>query len=109
MLNKLGCMTVIVDDGLQAINYYQKHVEAVDVILMDYEMPVMNGLDSTQSIRHWEQKNELSSVAIIALTAHALGEYKEKIVTAGMDDMLMKPVLLKQLSDCLGKIENRAL
>lgn len=97
LLNKLGIEPELVSDGAQAVAWVQAHHDAVDIVLMDCEMPVLDGYDASRRIRAWEQAQKRPRVPIIALTAHALMEHREKSLAAGMDDHLAKPVILDEL------------
>lgn len=85
-------------DGEQAIEYYLK--EQPDVIIMDIQMPNMNGLEATKKIRALEKDIE---IPIIALTAGSLPGEKEKCLAAGMTDFLTKPLLQNTLTEMLQK------
>jgi CheY-like chemotaxis protein len=77
-----------------------------DVILMDMNMPVMDGYEATRAIRAWEQEQDLPKTQIIALTALVLKEEGEKILQAGCDAHMTKPIkrqtLLEVLQACKG-------
>ena len=77
-------------NGKEAFDAYQEHT--YDLILMDCLMPIMDGFESSKSIREYEVKNNMTATAIIALTASALNETKDKCRNAGMDDFLTKPL-----------------
>ncbi len=87
------------------------HSEPFDLILMDCEMPVMNGFDATKRIReienatagHGHTDPPRPRVPIVALTAHALVEVRERCLEAGMDDFLVKPYDEQQMVDMLGR------
>ncbi|MEE8484128.1 MAG: response regulator [Nitrospinota bacterium] len=74
-----------------------------DLVLMDLEMPVMDGLTATREIREWEKKNNVKPTPIIALTAHALSEHREKSIEAGCTGHVTKPIkkatLIKTLAE----------
>lgn len=85
-------------DGNEAIEQYQK--ESPDLILMDIQMPNLNGIEATKKIRTIEKDIE---IPIIALTAGSLPGEKEKCLQAGMSDFLTKPLLKQTLSDMIRK------
>ncbi len=102
-LEKLGFVPVIVDDGVQALDYW--HCNPVDLILTDCHMPEMDGFQLTNEIRMLE-KNSLEPTRckhtpIIAITANALRGEAEHCLSAGMDDYLAKPVELSKLKRLL--------
>ncbi len=74
-----------------------------DLILMDIQMPVMDGFESTTVIREWEKGNAGRRTPIIAVTAHALTGYREKCLESGMDDYITKPLTKKSLLDMVRK------
>ncbi|WP_456085391.1 ATP-binding protein [Maridesulfovibrio frigidus] len=75
-----------------------------DVILMDIEMPVMDGYEATTRIRKWEKDHQEKPTKIIALTAHALSEVKDKILSAGCDCFLTKPIAKETLFTTISNI-----
>jgi PAS domain S-box-containing protein len=85
-------------DGAEAVEQYQK--ESPDLILMDIQMPQLNGIEATKKIRAMEKNIE---IPIIALTAGSLPGEKEKCMQAGMSDFLNKPLLKQTLSDMIQK------
>jgi PAS domain S-box-containing protein len=87
-LEKRGHRVRAVASGAEAVTAFEQ--EAFDVILMDVQMPVMDGLEATALIRRKEQRGS-NRVAIIALTAHAMKGDRERCLDAGMDDYLAKP------------------
>ena len=99
-LEKLGYRADFVSDGLQAVRAVEER--PYDVILMDVEMPHLNGCDATRQIR------EIPGTAlvpwIIALTAHALENIREACFEAGMNDYLAKPVKIDQLESALRRV-----
>lgn len=99
MLSRLGMQAVTVDNGLEALKLAKE--QDFDVILMDCEMPEMNGFDATRAIRQWEQENGRAEIPIIALTAHIMDEHKERSIESGMNAYLAKPIELSELRDML--------
>ncbi len=86
----------LVDDGEQAINAYKK--DRFDLILMDVQMPVLNGYEATRMIREMEAEKGIHT-PIIALTAYAMKSDKDQCIEAGMDDYISKPFKRQQFID----------
>ncbi|MCM2286643.1 MAG: response regulator [Desulfobacula sp.] len=91
MLEKLGHDILEVNNGLEAVEIFEKHHDIIDVILMDIQMPVMGGEEATQRIRDLEKELSIHT-PIIALTANAMMGDRERFIDAGMDDYISKPV-----------------
>ncbi|MFP4455952.1 MAG: PAS domain S-box protein [Desulfonatronovibrio sp.] len=101
-LEKIGHRPDIVEDGFQAVEAYQN--KPYDLILMDIQMPGMDGIEATRKIRELEKtSNSLSRIPVIALTAHATSEDRDRCLAAGMDDYLTKPVRPDNLREVLEK------
>lgn len=90
LLEKMGSEVVLAEDGLQAVDALK--AEQFDVVLMDVEMPIMNGIEATRAIRQPETGCLDPDVSIIALTAHAMWGDEQRCLHAGMDDYVPKPV-----------------
>jgi two-component system sensor histidine kinase/response regulator len=75
-----------------------------DIVLMDMQMPIMDGFTATKTIRNWERENKRSETPILALTAYAMKEDKDKTIEAGCSDYLTKPLKKEQLLDALRKL-----
>ena len=93
MLSKLGCEVLLANHGGEALTLLE--TQTVDLILMDCNMPVMDGYETTRQIR---QKSEFAELPIIALTANALSDERERCRAAGMDDYLAKPFRKDELA-----------
>ncbi|VXC19680.1 sensor histidine kinase/response regulator [Pseudomonas sp. 9AZ] len=93
MLSKLGCEVLLANHGGEALTLLEN--QTVDLILMDCNMPVMDGYETTRQIR---QKSEFAELPIIALTANALSDERERCRAAGMDDYLAKPFRKDELA-----------
>ena len=102
LLHKLGLGTVIAEDGQQALEAIARG-EAADLILMDVHMPRMDGYAATAAIRRQEQESGARRRPIVALTADAFQENRERCLAAGMDGVLTKPVAFDTLQDALAK------
>lgn len=100
MLATLGMTSVIADDGQQAIDRISRG-EMFDLILMDIQMPVMDGIEATAQIRQHEREHGEARRPIIALTADAFAEHRERCHNVGMDDFLTKPIDIAELSRLL--------
>lgn len=102
ILEKAGFSVTTVDNGQKAVEQSEK--SDFDLILMDIQMPVMDGTAATRAIR--SSKNRNASVPIIALTAHAMSGDREKYLSQGMDSYLTKPVnanaLIKEVQRFIG-------
>ncbi|HPP33391.1 MAG TPA: PAS domain S-box protein [Ignavibacteriales bacterium] len=90
-------------DGYQACDIYAKEKNNIHLILMDVQMPGMDGLEATKQIRELEKSYSLKNVPIIALTAGALKTEQEKAFAAGMNDFLTKPVQTPKLAEIFAK------
>ncbi|MEE2801561.1 MAG: response regulator [Bacteroidota bacterium] len=91
ILEKVGVQCSVVENGALAIDFYKNN--PVDLILMDVNMPVMDGVTATQNIR------KISDVPIIALTAVEIEEARERIYSSGMNDIIIKPYDIKELKN----------
>ena len=90
ILAKSGCGIDIADNGLIAVEMFQR--KPYDLVLMDVQMPVMDGLTATRAIRAYEHDKNRDRTPIVAMTAHAMIEDKKKCLSAGMDDYVSKPI-----------------
>jgi signal transduction histidine kinase/DNA-binding NarL/FixJ family response regulator len=100
-LEKMGYDWKLATNGLECLNILGK--EGFDVVLMDCGMPVMDGYEATQRIRQQELALKEASIPIIALTAHAMEEEKEKCLSVGMTDYLSKPFTFNEFKTILEK------
>ncbi len=100
LLRKMGCRTTIASDGRQAIELFEKQL--FDLVLMDVLMPEMDGFEATKVIRKKEQ-NTQRRIPIIAMTALAMKDDKQKCLDAGMDDYISKPIDAEKLAELLDK------
>lgn len=97
LLSRMGCETVFCENGQQALDQVQK--EMFDLILMDVNMPVMDGLTATRAIR--ALPGAISQAPIIMLTADVMSEARDRALAAGATDLLTKPVQISQFKTTL--------
>ncbi len=90
VLTKAGYHLHIVNNGKEAVEAYISAPENFDLILMDVQMPVMDGIEATKIIR--EKQKDSKKIPIIAVTAEVMKGDKEKLLAAGMDDYISKPI-----------------
>ena len=98
ILSRHGHQLTIANNGCEAVDAYQD--ERFDVILMDVQMPVMDGFAATAEIRNLERING-TKTPIVAMTAHAMQGDRERCLAAGMDEYMSKPIRAKQLLQIL--------
>ncbi len=99
MLEKSGHTVITANNGQEAVDHA---TEEIDLILMDCQMPVLDGYRATQEIRKRES-GKASRLPIVALTAHAMAGFREKCVAHGMDDYLTKPLNQTELESMIVK------
>jgi len=99
-LQQLGVETKCVENGQEAVDVIVNGYRP-SLILMDVEMPVMDGIEATQHIRQWEKEHLQRSVPIIAVTGNAYLEDRSRCLAAGMNEFLAKPVGLQHFKDVL--------
>ena len=95
IVKKSGATTTLVNDGQQAVDYLRAN--PCDLVLMDCQMPVLDGWEATRLIRELESLGQLprktrSPLPVLAVTANAMEGDREKCLDSGMDDYLTKPV-----------------
>lgn len=98
MLEKMGCTVTLANDGEEALDILEDDASRFDLVLMDCQMPVMDGFETTQHIRKQPWGNK---VIIIAMTANALAGAESECHQAGMDDYISKPIHIAEISDML--------
>ncbi len=98
MLEKRGHAVTVVGNGREALDALETGL--FDLVFMDVQMPIMDGLEATAAIRAKEKKSG-GHVPIVAMTAHAMAGDEERCIAAGMDGYLSKPIRIDALSDVL--------
>lgn len=92
ILRKVDCEIITARSGQEAVEKYRE--QAIDLVLMDVSMPVMDGFEAASLIR--EMEGDAGHTPIMALTAHAYQEIEKRYHNAGMDDFLTKPINIKE-------------
>ena len=105
LLEKQGHLVTIASDGRQALAALDR--ENFDLVLMDVQMPEMDGFEATAAIRAQERETS-KHMPIIAMTAHAMQGDRERVIAAGMDDYIAKPINFRELTDLLEKLSEAA-
>ena len=105
-LRKWGHDVTIVENGLQAVEAVEK--EEFDLVLMDVQMPEMNGTEATKVIR-WSERDSDRHLPIVAITAEAMRGDREKCLAAGMDDYISKPFAPEDLQRIIAHVPARVL
>ena len=101
LLEKLNMEPVITNNGSEALSAFKSTDSAYDAIIMDCEMPEMDGFQATAEIRQWENNHSLSPTPIVALTAHVESEHQKRVFDCGMNYYLSKPVTMEKLGESL--------
>ncbi len=101
MLSKLNVSTDTVTNGLEAIDALKKN--SYTLVFMDLQMPVMGGLEAVKAIRNKETGIADPDIPVIAMTANAIKKDKEECLLAGMNDFIVKPVMIRELQTALEK------
>lgn len=99
ILQKFNIEPIVARNGQEAIDCTRKHKGQFNLILMDLEMPVLDGISATEEIRKFELDNKLDACHIIALTAHERGEHTNHAYEAGVNYHLSKPITTKSFSE----------
>lgn len=100
MLNSLGHSVELAGDGLEALEKLK--ADSYDLILMDMQMPKMNGLDATRAIRAWG--GDYEGLPIVAMTANAFQSDRLECIAAGMNDFVAKPIELNELDAAIRRV-----
>lgn len=114
LLAELNVSTTKAQSGQEALhilkNRFEQNAKPFALVFMDIQMPVMSGIDTTRAIRSLESTIEGSNrLPIIALTAHALADEKEKLLKVGMDEYVTKPIQMEQIVQILKQFGHQAV
>jgi PAS domain S-box-containing protein len=102
LLSRWGHEAVVAESGLVALRVLQQ--ESFDLVLMDVQMPEMDGLEATAAIRKMERDGQNDPIPIIAMTAHAMKGDRERCIEAGMDDYVSKPIASEALLKAIQRL-----
>jgi CheY-like chemotaxis protein len=106
VLEKMGHTVTVVENGRQAVEMVRER--PFDLVLMDVQMPVMDGFEATALIREDERKDAAAGrvrrTPIVAMTAHAMSSDRQQCLQAGMDGYLSKPIVLKDLAETVRRL-----
>jgi CheY-like chemotaxis protein len=103
VFEELGVDYKLAINGQDVIDIYKKYHEDFDLILMDINMPILNGIEAFYEIREYEENQSLNPIPVVALTANAIKGDREKFISLGMNDYLSKPINLDELEKILQK------
>jgi signal transduction histidine kinase/CheY-like chemotaxis protein len=106
VLERAGHSVTVASTGREALAEFAR--KSFDLILMDVQMPDMDGLEATAEIRKWEAASGAGSTPIVALTAHALKGDKDRCLAAGMNDYVNKPIEASRLLEVLEDVAQRS-
>lgn len=107
LLEDMGARVRAVESGYAAVDAVKQ--DTFDLVLMDVQMPGMDGRQSTEAIRQWESERSGTPLPVVALTAHAMANEKRALLQSGMDDYLTKPISERQLAQVVLKWTGLAL
>ena len=108
-LHNFGIVPHVVENGEEAVKEYITNHREYDLILMDCEMPILDGYEATHKIRDFEKRKHVKPIYIVALSANALEEQVQQGMTSGMDDYLTKPAKKEELLNILNKTKLRKI
>jgi len=100
-LKNMGISSECANNGQEGVDRYMENPKKYDVVFMDIQMPILNGVDATKKILSYEKENSLKHTPIIAVTANALKGDRERFLEEGMDEYVSKPINLEKFIDAL--------
>jgi len=111
MFKKAGFQVEVAGDGKEAVKKYTQTPDHYNLIFMDIQMPVMDGLQATKAIREWERqrkgftrpRKDGAKIPIVAMTANAMEEDRQRCLEAGLDDFITKPIKKELLLETINK------
>ncbi|MBF59562.1 MAG: hybrid sensor histidine kinase/response regulator [Halomonas sp.] len=103
MLERLGQQVSVADNGQEALDQLKADPGRFDLVLMDMQMPKLDGTETTQRWRDYEAVHQLSKLPIVAMTANVMPEHRERCMQSGMDDMIHKPFTRDELYQLISR------
>ncbi|WP_301583882.1 ATP-binding protein [Halomonas alkaliantarctica] len=101
MLEQLGLRVAIVNNGQLALEFLQEKYSTIDLVLMDMQMPILDGPETTLRWRAFEAANSLVRLPIVAMTANVMSEHRNLCFKSGMDDIITKPFTRVELHNLI--------
>lgn len=105
LLEKRGHRVLAAPNGKEALDVLEREEWQFDAVLMDVQMPEMDGFETTRELRKRESSREVH-LPVVALTAHAMERDKQRCLAAGMDAYAAKPIRMDELGQLLMKLTN---
>lgn len=106
IIKKINCQSIEATNGKDAIEVLQR--ETIDIVLMDIEMPVMNGIEATKHIRE-KLPYPINRVPIIAITAHNPAEFVDNFEQVGFDQLMTKPYSVEKVMRLIDSIHEKKI
>ncbi|GGW32180.1 ATP-binding protein [Vreelandella hamiltonii] len=103
MLEQLGQRVSIAENGQAALERLQVEYAAIDLVLMDMQMPILDGTETTLRWRSFEAEHQLPHLPIVAMTANVMPEHRQRCFESGMDDMINKPFTRDELQQLISR------
>ena len=103
MLERLGQQVTVAENGQEALDQLKADHGRFDLVLMDMQMPKLDGTETTQRWRDYEAVHQLPKLPIVAMTANVMPEHRERCIQSGMDDMIHKPFTRDELHQVIGR------
>lgn len=107
LLGKVGAAADVAENGRKAVSMFESAQPSYDLILMDCEMPELDGFDATRGIREIEHARGQAPVNIVALSAHVMDDARDRMQACGMDDHISKPIVVADLIHVLDSVATK--
>jgi PAS domain S-box-containing protein len=103
IFSKKGLKTIFANDGLEAVNIFETSHQDIDIVFLDINMPIMDGIEALDKINLIKKYRKTKNIPVVALTANAISGDKEKFLSYGFDEYIAKPIQIKALSKILSR------